>query len=278
MVSMARSRSRALLSSALLLLVSYLLLCTPLISIAAADQQGEPNAPEVDDDVASEVGDGESALVADSVPDLSDVELVPAEGVETVYLFPKDGDKSTPAGEEAEVIVGVSNHGDLPLKVHSIWASLHLAYDHRYQIQNFTAAEFGSSVVPPSVQASFPYTFTVSKYLQPGSFALVASILYEVEGHPYRSVFYNGTIEVTEASGFLSGETLFLVTLGMGMLGLLGMWVYGQFQKLSKTRRSKKVETGTRNMEAVNNEWLQGTAFTQKLSRSISQSKSKKKK
>lgn len=83
----------------------------------------------------------------------------------------------------------------------------------------------------------------------------------------------------TEVSGFLSGETLFLVTLGLGMLGLLSMWIYGQFQKLSKTRRTKKFETGTRSMESVNNEWLQGTAFTKKLSKSVSQpSKSKKKK
>ena len=72
-----------------------------------------------------------------------------------------------PAGEEAEVIVGVANHGlacilicflalnefsdvmkktklsktctgELPLKVHYISASLHLTYDHKYQIQNFS--------------------------------------------------------------------------------------------------------------------------------------------
>ncbi|MCO5568239.1 hypothetical protein L7F22_021935 [Adiantum nelumboides] len=236
----------------LLLFLSWLLLC---ISLCALSEQGDPDAQEVDDDSASDPGD---ALIADSAQEYSDVELVPARGVHTVYFFPKDADKSIPAGEEAEVIVGISNHGDLPLNVHSIWASLHLAYDQRYQIQNFTAVEFGKSIVPPSVQASFPYTFTVSKFLQPGSFALVASIFYEVDGTPYRSVFYNGTIEVIEPSGFLSGETLFLVTLGLEMLGLLGMWLYGQFQKLSKkTRRTKKVETGTRSMDAVNNEWLQ---------------------
>ncbi|MCO5570061.1 hypothetical protein L7F22_023775 [Adiantum nelumboides] len=239
----------------LLLFVSWLLLC---ISFCALSEQGDPDAQEVDDDSASDPGD---ALIANSAQEYSDVELVPARGVHTVYFFPKDADKSIPAGEEAEVIVGISNHGDLPLNVHSIWASLHLAYDQRYQIQNFTASEFGKSIVPPSVQASFPYTFTVSKFLQPGRFALVASIFYEVDGTPHRSVFYNGTIEVIEPSGFLSGETLFLVTLGSGMLGLLGMWLYGQFQKLSKkTRRTKKVETGTRSMDAVNNEWLQGAA------------------
>jgi translocon-associated protein subunit alpha len=69
---------------------------------------------------------------------------------------------------------------------------------------------------------------------QPGSFALVASILYEVDGQAFRNVFYNGTIEVVESSGFVSGETIFLVTLGIGMLGLLGMWAYGQFVKISK--------------------------------------------
>ena len=70
--------------------------------------------------------------------------------------------------------------------------------------------------------------------MQPGSFALVASILYKVDEQAYRNVFYNGTIEVVEGSGFVSGETIFLVTLGMGMLGLLGMWAYGQFTKISK--------------------------------------------
>lgn len=270
---MDRVQSRWLL----VFIFSCLLLCTPFFSINALAQHDDMDAQEMDDDVTSDGGD---ALVADdSGQQFSDVELGPAPGVETVVFFPKDADKSTPAGEEAEVIVGISNHGNLPLKVHSIWASLHLAYDQRYQIQNFTTLEFRKSVVPPSIQASFPYTFTVSKFLQPGNYALVASIFYEVNGSPYRSVFYNGTIEVTEASGFLSGETLFLVTLGLGMLGLFGMWVYGQIQKLSKkTRRTKKVETGTRSTDGVNNEWLQGTAFTQKLSRSISQSKSKKKK
>ncbi|KAH7281957.1 hypothetical protein KP509_35G005100 [Ceratopteris richardii] len=275
---------RALL---LLLLLCICLLLTPtsyaFITKVRAES-GESDGEEVDDDVVKDVIS--DALVADSSEDFFDLEILSAPGVHTVFLFPKDAEKvmslldaGTPAGELAEVIVGISNQGDLPLKVHSIWASLHVSYDHRYQIQNFSAVGFGGSVVPPAIQASFPYTFTVSKFLQPGSFDLVARILYEVDGKPYQSIFYNGTIEVTEASGFLSGETLFLVTLSIGMLGVLGMWLYGQFQKLSKkSRRTKTVETGTRSVDAVNNEWLQGTAFTQKVSRSISQSKSKKKK
>jgi len=70
--------------------------------------------------------------------------------------------------------------------------------------------------------------------MQPGSFDLVGTIIYEIDQHPYQSVFYNGTIEVVEAGGFLSVESVFLVTLGVALLGLLGLWAYGQIQHFSK--------------------------------------------
>lgn len=70
--------------------------------------------------------------------------------------------------------------------------------------------------------------------LQPGSFDLVGSIVYEIDQHPYQTVFYNGTIEVVEAGGFLSVESVFLITLGVALLGLFGLWAYGQIQQISK--------------------------------------------
>lgn len=69
---------------------------------------------------------------------------------------------------------------------------------------------------------------------QPGGFALVASIYYDIDDQAHRTTFYNGTVEVVEAHGFFSGETLFLITLGLGLSGLLGIWAYGQIQRLSK--------------------------------------------
>ena len=59
----------------------------------------------------------------------------------------------------------------------------------------------------------------------------MASVVYELNNQLHKSVFYNGILEVVEASGFVSGETLFLVTLGLGLLGLLGMWAYAQVQR-----------------------------------------------
>ena len=70
--------------------------------------------------------------------------------------------------------------------------------------------------------------------LQPGSFDLVGSIVYEIDKTPYQSTFYNGTIEVVEVGGLFSIETVFLVMLAIGLLVALGLWIHGQLQRFSK--------------------------------------------
>jgi len=222
---------------------------------------------------------GELGIVGDGVQDFGDAVLGTAPGIDTVCFFPKNSDKAVPAGEETELLVGINNDGEASLKVLSIKASLHLPFDHRLFVQNLTLQEFINATVPPSAQATFPYSFTVSKFLQPGSFDLAGSILYEVDEQIFQTVFYNSTVEVVEASGILSIETVFLITLGLALLCLFGIWAYGQIQRFSKkTKRTTKVEVGTGNSDTTN-EWLQGTAFMQKLSNGQSRSmKSKKKK
>lgn len=168
------------------------------------------------------------------------------------------------AGEESEVLVGIKYDGEGSINVVAIQASVHLPYDHRLLVQNLTAQVFNNASVPPSAQATFPYVFAVSKYLQPGSFDLVGSIVYEIDKTPYQSTFYNGTIEVTEASGPLTIETVFLVMLAIALVAGLGLWIRGQLQRFSKkSKKGPKVEYGTRSTDASSDEWLQGTAFTQ---------------
>ncbi|XP_074567454.1 translocon-associated protein subunit alpha-like [Curcuma longa] len=229
-----------------------------------------------DEDVAAtEVIEGSDVgIVGDDTQVFSDVGLGPAPGVDTVCVFPKNAGKLVPAGEEAELLVGLHNDVESPLHVLAIHASLHLPFDHQMLVQNLTVQEFYNASVPVSTQATFPYLFAVSKYLQPGSFDLVARIDYEIDQQPYQNVFYNGTIEVVEAGGFLTIESVFLVTLGVALLVFLGLWAYGQIQQFSKKpKRSTKVEVGTKTTEADMDEWLKGTAYAQSLS-----SKSKKKK
>ncbi|KAL3539059.1 hypothetical protein ACH5RR_002425 [Cinchona calisaya] len=213
-------------------------------------------------------------IVGDDVQDIGGGSFSPAPGVETVCVFPKNPSKLVAAGEEGELLVGVKNDGESSLNVIAIHASVHLPFDQQYLVQNLSTQAFNNASVPPSAQATFPYIFAVSKFLQAGAFELVGTIVYEIDQHPYQSTFYNGTIEVTEAGGPLSVESVFLVSLGIALVGFVVFWIRNQIQHWSKkTKRPPKVEVGTATTDASMDEWLQGTAYSQSQS-----SKSKKKK
>ncbi|KAM3344170.1 translocon-associated protein subunit alpha isoform X1 [Capsicum galapagoense] len=252
------------------LFLSLLLFSSPFLQVARC--QSDPETEVVEG--TGEAGD--LGIVGDDVQDFGSDNFSPAPGIETVCVFPKNPSKVVAAGEESEVLVGMKNDGDSSLNVIAIQASVHLPFDHRYLVQNLSVKAFDNATVPPSAQATFPYIFAVSKFMQPGSFDLVGTIVYEVDQNPYQSTFYNGTIEVTEPCGLLSVESVFLFCLGIALIGLLGLWIRGQIQNLSKkTKRAPKakVEVGTATTVASTDEWLEGTAYTQTLS-----NKSKKKK
>ncbi|PIN06253.1 Translocon-associated complex TRAP, alpha subunit [Handroanthus impetiginosus] len=248
-------------------ILSLLLFSSSFLQVARCE-------PDPDAEVDSSEDGGDLGVVGEDVQDFSGGSFSPAPGVETVCVFPKNPSKLIPAGEESELLVGIKNDGESSINVIAIQASVHLPFDHRYLIQNLSAQAFNNASVPPSAQATFPYIFGISKFLQAGEFDLVGTIVYEIDQHPYQSTFYNGTIEVTEEGGLFSVESVFLFCLGVALLGLLGFWIRGQIQQFSKkNKRVTKVEVGTKTTDASMDEWLQGTAYTHSLS-----SKSKKKK
>lgn len=227
-----------------------------------------------DESVESAEEGGDLGIVSEDVQDFGSGSFSPAQGVETITVFPKNPKKLVAAGEESELLVGIKNDGESTINVIAIQASVHLPYDHRYLLQNLSSQAFNNASVPPSAQATFPYIFGVSKFLQSGEYHLVGTVVYEIDQHPYQNTFYNGTIEVTEAGGMFSVESVFLFCLGIALLGLLGIWIRSQIQNLSKkTKRAPKVEVGTGTTDGSMDEWLQGTAYTQSVS-----NKSKKKK
>ncbi|KAK4424093.1 Translocon-associated protein subunit alpha [Sesamum alatum] len=250
------------------LILTLLLFSSSFLQVARCEP--DPDAEVVD---SSEEG-GDLGIVGEDVQDFGGGSFSPAPGVETVCVFPKNPSKSIAAGEESELLVGIKNEGESSINVIAIQASVHLPFDHRYLIQNLSAQAFRNASVPPSAQATFPYIFAVSKFLQPGEFDLVGTIVYEIDQYPYQSTFHNGTVEVTEVGGLFSVESVFLFCLAVALLGLLGFWIRSQIQNLSKkTKRVTKVEVGTAKTDASMDEWLQGTAYTQSQS-----NKSKKKK
>ncbi|KAF1002121.1 hypothetical protein AG4045_016361 [Apium graveolens] len=182
--------------------------------------------------------DGELGIVGDDVQDFSDGSFSPAPGVETVCVFPKNPSKSVVAGEAADLLIGLQYEGESNLKVIAVHASVHLPYDHNLLVQNLTT--------------------------QAGTFDLVGIIVYEIDQTAYQSTFYNGTIEVAEAGGPLSVESVFLFSLAVALLVLFGLWVRTQISQFSKkTKRTQKVEVGTATTDASMDEWLEGTAYTQ---------------
>ncbi|CAA6655931.1 unnamed protein product [Spirodela intermedia] len=241
-----------------------------LLLLAAPIQRVVRCQSDTDGDAAEVVDGGDLGIVGDDVQDFGDGSFGSALGVDTTCVFPKNPPRLVTAGEETELLVGVNNQGDAALKVISIKASVHFSFDHRMLIQNLTVQEFFNATIPPSTQAAYPYVFVVSKYLQPGTFDLVGTIFYEIEQHPFQNTFYNGTIEVVEAGGFLSIESIFLVTLGAALVGLFVLWAYGQIQNLSKGTQGGGWNRAT---DSSMDEWLEGTAYAQSLS-----NKSKKKK
>ncbi|KAL6494788.1 hypothetical protein OROGR_031588 [Orobanche gracilis] len=234
-------------------ILALLLLSSSVLQVARCE-------PDTDAEVfeSAEEG-GDLGIVDDEVQDFGSGSFSPAQNCGMVAVVV--------AGEESELLVGLKNDGESNINVIAIQASVHLPYDQHYLIQNLSAQAFHNASVPPSAQATFPYIFGVSKFLQSGAFDLVGTIVYEIDQHPYQSTFYNGTIEVTEAGSIFSVESVFLFCLGVALLGLFGFWIRGQVRNFSKkTKRTPKVEVGTGTTDASMDEWLQyvqGTAYSQ---------------
>eukprot|EP00270_Netrium_digitus_P019689 TRINITY_DN7827_c1_g1_i2.p1 TRINITY_DN7827_c1_g1~~TRINITY_DN7827_c1_g1_i2.p1 ORF type:complete len:297 (+),score=66.09 TRINITY_DN7827_c1_g1_i2:137-1027(+) len=269
----------AVFLAVLILMASIERSCTQSDRVVADEEEDDASLKTEDIKVVSE-----AAVVptetSDSESESAEEErklLVAAPGISTAIVFPKyyvkGGIPSIPAGQNTELVIGLQNAGESDVKVLAIRGTLHFPLDFRYIVQNFTLQEFSGAIVEPGLQASFPYQFTPEKYLQPRDFGLVAEILYEVDGTLFGNVAMNATVEIVEASGSVSGETIFLVLLSIGLLTLLGMWINTQLQKFSKKSKKSKKSDSAQNgdSDVSSNEWLQGTYLTQKQPKNVAQ-------
>ncbi|KAG5547772.1 hypothetical protein RHGRI_013459 [Rhododendron griersonianum] len=246
-------------------ILAFLLLSSPFLQVARCQSDLDVEAAEEATEEGTDLG-----IVGEEVQNFGDGSFSPAPDVETVCVFPKNPSRSVTAGEECELLIGMKNDGESSVNVIAITASVHLAYEPRMLIQNLSTQVFNNASVPPSAQAAFPYVFAVSKFLQAGTFDLVGAIVYEIDQNRYQSTFYNSTIEVTEAGGPLSVETVFLFCLAIALLVLLGLWIRTQIEHFSKkTKRATKVEVGTKTTDASMDEWLQVCFFFSELGNCI---------
>ncbi|XP_010516548.1 PREDICTED: translocon-associated protein subunit alpha-like [Camelina sativa] len=259
----SRPISKTIMTTSIrLLFLAFLLLASPFLKVALCQSDSEDSGFEV-----SDVGEEES-----DTEEVFGLELSSAPGVETLCVFPKNTAKIIKAGVETELLVGMKNDGQSNVDIVAVKGSLHLPFDQN-AVQNLTALSFSNASVSTSAQATFPYVFAVSKFLQAGAFDLVGTIIYEIDGKPYQSTFYNGTIEVVEDGPLFRMESFFLSGLLIFVIVLLALYIQNCLKHMTKkTKRAPKVEVGTAAKDASHDEWLEGTSYTQ------SSSKSKKKK
>lgn len=123
-----------------------------------------------------------------------------------------------------------------PVHINSHICTHCLQWDSNPQPLGWWAPHISLGQGPFCLVGTIVYEINICFYLQPGTFDLVGTIVYEIDQVPYQNTFYNGTIEVSEAGGFVSVETVFLVSLGLALLVLLGLWVRTQLQLLSKVK------------------------------------------
>uniref|UniRef100_A0A1J3I0Z1 Translocon-associated protein subunit alpha n=1 Tax=Noccaea caerulescens TaxID=107243 RepID=A0A1J3I0Z1_NOCCA len=247
-----------------LFFLAFLLLVSPFLQVALSQSDSEDFGFEVSD-VSEEESDAEEVF---------GLELSSSPGIETLCVFPKNSAKIIKAGIETELLVGMKNDGQSNVDIVAVKGSLHLPFEQKPIVQNLTALSFSNASVPTSAQATFPYVFAVSKFLQAGAFDLVGTIIYEIDGKQYKNTFYNGTIEVVEDGPLFRMESVFLIGLLISIIIVVTIYIQNSLKHMTKkTKRApKKVEVGTASKDASLDEWLEGTAYTQ------SSSKSKKKK
>lgn len=253
----------------LFVLLAALLILSPAVMMARAQEDD-------DEEEIPAAGSGDSADATDTVAtegteeEEEGVRLIPAPGVEVQAIFPKYFGKAPfiNAGQKTELLFSIINNGAGTLFLGNASGNLYIPFDYRYVVQNFTSDSYNTTI-PPGVQASFAFHFTPERLLQPRDFGLAVAAFYELDGTLFASLVFNSTVEIIEPVGYVSGESVFLMLLGSGLLALFGVWAYGQVDKMNKkARRARKVETGTKgDSEVEANEWLQGTFFEQQQKR-----------
>jgi len=186
--------------------------------------------------------------------------------VQYAILFPDAPDRRFVAGEPVEALVLLTNTGESVFNVTSMVASIRHPYDIRYIIQNFTEREY-HQLLRPKEGLSLSYTFS-PEMLEERDYGFIASVYYfDPEADiDYGTTVYNGTIDILESPGNFDVQTFFTYLLILGILGLAGFGIYrlalsyGFAWRKRKTQRAP-VEYGTKtHVNAVDNEWLQGTA------------------
>jgi hypothetical protein len=158
------------------------------------------------------------------------------------YHFPDYPDRKLPMGEEITALISFNNAGDRVLNVSYVGAQLHSPYDLAYFIQNYTAKEIWTTVLPQS-EITLEYKFTPDDSLEALEFWLSGYVFYNSTDDlfAYRHTWANSTIEL--APGRVKFDPLSLLTYVTVLvcLAAMGYGAYTFSGVKKKVEKAKKV-------------------------------------
>ncbi|XP_061569124.1 translocon-associated protein subunit alpha [Cololabis saira] len=254
----------------LVLLLSFpasLLTRGPLVGAQNQDQDLTEDEETVDEDVVddvtaededdeAEVEDEETAELMEEKEDEDSLvgEVKASPNADTTILFVKGED--FPANNIVKFLLGFTNKGAENFLVESLDASFRYPQDYQFYIQNFTALQLGT-LVPPSRQASFEYSFIPAEPMGGRPFGLVVNLNYrDASGNVFQDAVFNQTVTITEREDGLDGETIFMYVFlsGLGLLVVVGL--HQLLESRKRRRPAPKIETGTSSHNDVDMSWI----------------------
>jgi len=234
-----------------LLICLFLLLSSTFIAFAQEEEANEETVTET------------------ATNETVEVILTAAPGVSTSFIFPNYPTKKIAIGHDIEVLVGFLNEGSSTFNITEIFAALRYPGDWRYYIQNFTRQP-NNIVIKPGEHHSFVYSFMPDPFLESRDLGFSGQFFYtDLEGNNYTSYWYNTTISLIEVQEPLDLQTLFTY---VGLVGVAGLVLFIIYKSVSekKTRKPKRIETGTVKENVIDEDWLEGTHARVKTSKSKS--------
>jgi len=228
-------------------LVAVLALVACLALAVAPIQRVRCDEVEEIEDVVAQADGGDEDYYDDEPEEEYEAPLVAHNAVDVHYIFPKTGETRFPIGEYVEMLIGVANnHPQNEFNLTSAQLFLVSPQDYHYYVENYTRADY-HQILASGEQTTLFYRFFPHDGFDPQTFGLSAVLDYsDVDGHKYRSVVYNSTIELTEPKDYVDAGTFYMYTAALGVIILVATVVYRmQNSKTGGKRRTRRQERGT---------------------------------
>jgi translocon-associated protein subunit alpha len=179
--------------------------------------------------------------------------------LQSSFLFTSAQSGALHLGEEAEVLIGLTNQHESTINITAIRLSLlHPMEPTYYYIQNCTA-QFYYQMLKSHTTQTFSYRFLTDAMLQPRDYVVVVNVFFEdsKDNRPYYYQAVNITYDFFDAPTKLDTETLFIA---VSLIGSFGFILYLLISYLFGGKKSRRVAPTERSAPIlrteVQEEWI----------------------